>query len=181
MTSSRPMRMWQLETSRPQSLQQTSTRLRSAASKMLAMRDAIEFFRRTYLTEGLSDLLSRAVRRLSGNDNAPPVINLQTNFGGGKTHSMLALWHVERACQSGSFRRRPKISSTRVATRGLKVNRVAIVGNHFSPSGETKDDGTHVNTIWGELAWQLGAVRRFHWLRKPTESGRLPVKRCTSC
>lgn len=41
-----------------------------------------EFFRRTYLTEGLSDLLGRAVRRLSGDDNAPPVINLQTNFGG---------------------------------------------------------------------------------------------------
>ena len=39
----------------------------------------VEFFRRTYLTEGLTDLVGRAVRRLSGDDNAPPVINLQTN------------------------------------------------------------------------------------------------------
>ncbi len=46
--------------------------------------DAVEFFRRTYLTEGLTDLIGRAVRRFSGDDNAPPVINLQTNFGGGK-------------------------------------------------------------------------------------------------
>ena len=56
--------------------------------------DPLEFFNRTYLTEGLRDLIGRAVRRLSGDDNASPVINLQTNFGGGKTHSMLALWHV---------------------------------------------------------------------------------------
>lgn len=33
--------------------------------------DAVEFFRRTYLTEGLTDLIGRAVRRLSGDDNAP--------------------------------------------------------------------------------------------------------------
>lgn len=40
--------------------------------------DPVTFFRRTYLTEGLTDLVGRAVRRLSGDDNAPPVINLQT-------------------------------------------------------------------------------------------------------
>ena len=33
-------------------------------------------------------------RRMSGDRNSPPVVNLQTNFGGGKTHSMLALWHL---------------------------------------------------------------------------------------
>ena len=54
--------------------------------------DPIEFFKRTYLTEGLQDLISRAVRRLSGDDNASPVINLQTNFGGGKTHSICLLY-----------------------------------------------------------------------------------------
>ena len=61
--------------------------------------DPVEFFSRTYLTEGLRDLIGRAVRRLSGDSNASPVINLQTNFGGGKTHSMLALWHLAAGCQ----------------------------------------------------------------------------------
>ena len=51
----------------------------------------VEFFRRTYLTEGLRDLLNSTARRISGDLNASPVLNLQTNFGGGKTHSMLAL------------------------------------------------------------------------------------------
>src|SRR4029079_8793202 len=52
-----------------------------------------EFFRRTYLTESLKGLLVGAVRRLSG-QGADPVVQLQTNFGGGKTHSMLALYHL---------------------------------------------------------------------------------------
>src|SRR5438128_854244 len=52
-----------------------------------------EFFRRTYLTESLKRLLVGAVQRLSGK-GSDPVVQLQTNFGGGKTHSMLALYHL---------------------------------------------------------------------------------------
>ena len=55
-------------------------------------REPVEFFRRTYLTESLNGLLVGAVHRLSG-DGGDPVVQLQTNFGGGKTHSMLALLH----------------------------------------------------------------------------------------
>lgn len=118
--------------------------------------DPVEFFKRTYLTEGLSDLIGRAVRRLSGDDNASPVINLQTNFGGGKTHSMLSLWHVAAGLPVGEFPQETQELLLANGYEGTKVNRVAIVGNHFSPSGVTKDDGTQVNTIWGELAYQLG-------------------------
>ncbi|MFQ3661040.1 MAG: Swt1 family HEPN domain-containing protein [Chloroflexaceae bacterium] len=56
-------------------------------------RDPVEFFRRTYLTESLTRLLVGALRRLSG-QGGDPVVQLQTNFGGGKTHSMLALYHL---------------------------------------------------------------------------------------
>lgn len=116
----------------------------------------VEFFRRTYLTEGLTDLIGRAVRRLSGDDNASPVINLQTNFGGGKTHSMLALWHVAAGLPLAEF---PQATQDLLVTNGYapqEVRRVAIVGNHLSPAGSVKPDGTKVNTVWGELAWQLG-------------------------
>src|SRR3989441_255045 len=47
-----------------------------------------EFFRRTYLTESLKRLLTDSARRLAGQDG-DPAVQLQTNFGGGKTHSML--------------------------------------------------------------------------------------------
>lgn len=123
--------------------------------------DPVEFFRRTYLTEGLRDLIGRAVRRLEGDDNASPVINLQTNFGGGKTHSMLSLWHIAAGLPVGDFPQETQELLSANGYQGRPVNRVAIVGNHFSPTGQTKPDGTQVNTIWGELAWQLGGAQGF--------------------
>ncbi|GIG68297.1 DUF499 domain-containing protein [Phytomonospora endophytica] len=123
--------------------------------------DPLEFFNRTYLTEGLRDFIGRAVRRLSGDDNASPVINLQTNFGGGKTHSMLSLWHIAAGLPVGDFPQETQDLLTASGYTGRRVNRVAIVGNHLSPTGSTKDDGTRVNTMWGELAWQLGGAEAY--------------------
>lgn len=126
--------------------------------------DPVEFFRRTYLTEGLRDLIGRAVERLAGDDNASPVINLQTNFGGGKTHSMLSLWHLAGGTRLGDY---PQEVQELLAGHqfqrldGQRINRVAIVGNHFAPTGEQKPDGTYVRTIWGELAWQLGGAEGY--------------------
>src|SRR5437870_9321002 len=56
-------------------------------------RHPAEFFRRTYLTESLKQLLVGAVRRLTG-AGGDPVVQLHTNFDGGKTHSMLTLSHL---------------------------------------------------------------------------------------
>ena len=63
-------------------------------------RDPVEFFRRTYLTESLKGLLVGAIHRVAGR-GGDPVVQLQTNFGGGKTHSMLALYHY---CSPGPRR-----------------------------------------------------------------------------
>ncbi|MGN7246938.1 Swt1 family HEPN domain-containing protein [Janibacter anophelis] len=125
--------------------------------------DPVEFFSRTYLTEGLRDLMNRAVRRLAGDDNASPVINLQTNFGGGKTHSMLSLWHLAGNTPRSAY---PQEVQELLAQHGYdpaaqEVRRAAIVGNHLAPNGHPKPDGTYVNTIWGELAWQLGGAEGY--------------------
>ena len=61
-----------------------------------------EFFRRTYLTESLRRLLTGALRRIA-NGNGDPVVQLQTNFGGGKTHSMLALYHLFSGVDPGEL------------------------------------------------------------------------------
>src|SRR5512145_3234246 len=57
-------------------------------------RDAQTFFSKTYLTKGLSQLVIDVVRRLSGSGKGEPVIQLQTAFGGGKTHTLLTLYHL---------------------------------------------------------------------------------------
>ena len=124
--------------------------------------DPAEFLGRTYLTDGLKDLISRSIRRLAGDLNASPVINLQTNFGGGKTHSMLTLWHLASATPAGAYPQELQelLADTPYAEL-QNVRRVALVGNHLATSGDRKPDGTHVNTIWGELAWQLGGAEAF--------------------
>ena len=118
--------------------------------------DPAEFFRRTYLTDSLKQLLSGAMRRLTGL-GGDPVLQLQTTFGGGKTHSMLALYHL---C-SGTTVAELSGMDTLIQENGVEslpsVNRVVLVGNRISPGNPViKSDGTEVRTLWGELAWQLG-------------------------
>jgi predicted AAA+ superfamily ATPase len=127
--------------------------------------DPAEFFARTYVTEGLRDLVGRAVRRLSGDRNASPVINLQTNFGGGKTHSMLSLWHLAAGADLAVYPQEVQdlLSDSgydAVRSGGGTVRRVALVGNHLAPSG-SDERGIRINTLWGELAYQLGGEEGF--------------------
>lgn len=130
-----------------------------------------QFFSRTYLTEGLRDLIQRAVKRLSGDTNASPVINLQTNFGGGKTHSMLALWHLAGGLPLAQFPQETQdlLASSGYPVDGIVASRVALVGNHIAPQGEKKPDGTFVQTMWGELAWQLGGAEAYDKIRRHDE------------
>jgi predicted AAA+ superfamily ATPase len=119
-------------------------------------RDPVEFFRRTYLTGSLKRLLAGAVQRLSGT-GGDPVVQLQTNFGGGKTHSLLALYHLFSGKAPAELPGvEPVLKEAGVRTLP-QVRRVVLVGNRLSPGNPvTKPDGTVVRTLWGELAWQLG-------------------------
>ncbi len=121
--------------------------------------DARLFFERSYLTAGLRDLLTLAVKRVT-EQGGQPVISCQTNFGGGKTHSLIALYHLLSGITLAEL---PDDVADLVRDAGVTelpdVNRAVIVGNRFG-AGEThpKHDGTEINTIWGEIAWQLGGA-----------------------
>src|SRR4029077_15437309 len=55
--------------------------------------DAVSFYERTFITEGMGLLLTQVAQRLGGK-GGEPVVQLQTAFGGGKTHTMLAVYHL---------------------------------------------------------------------------------------
>ena len=124
-------------------------------------RDPVEFFRRTFLTDSLRRLLTGAVQRLSGS-GGDPVVQLQTNFGGGKTHSMLALYHLFSGVRASGLAGIEKVLMDAGTSELPSVRRVVLVGNRISPGNPiTKPDGTVVRTLWGELAWQLGGAEAF--------------------
>ena len=137
-------------------------------------RDPVEFFRRTYLTESLKGLLVGAIRRLAGR-GGDPVVQLQTNFGGGKTHSMLALYHMFSGTACGELDGIDSVLEEAEATELAESRRVVLVGNKISPGNPvTKPDGTVVRTLWGELAWQLGGKRAFARIAADDEKATSP-------
>ena len=67
--------------------------LRGAADAVYG--DPLEFFANTYATSGLKSLLSEGLGRLTGSSpGSAAVIRLETSFGGGKTHNLIALYHL---------------------------------------------------------------------------------------
>ncbi|MEX2662439.1 MAG: DUF499 domain-containing protein [Vicinamibacterales bacterium] len=136
--------------------------------------DPIEFFRRTYITEGLKDLLHGALLRIAGK-GGDPVIELQTNFGGGKTHSMLALYHLFSGVESSRLEGLEPVLKESGVARAPKANRAVLVGTALSPGQVvTKEDGTEVRTLWGEMAWQLGGKRAYTLLAESDARGVSP-------
>lgn len=137
-------------------------------------KNPVEFFRRTYLTESLKGMLVGAVRRLTvgGGD---PVVQLQTNFGGGKTHSMLALYHLFSGIAPSELAGIDAVMQEAGATKLPPARRVVLVGNKISPGNpSTKPDGTVVRTLWGELAWQLGGKKAFARVKADDEKATSP-------
>jgi predicted AAA+ superfamily ATPase len=134
----------------------------------------VEFFRRTYLTESLKELLAGAAQRLSGK-GGDPVVQLQTNFGGGKTHSMLALYHLFSGIAPGELLGVDAVLQHAGVTHLPKVKRVVLVGNKLSPGNPVeKTDGTVVRTLWGELAWQLGGKAAYAKIKADDERATSP-------
>lgn len=118
--------------------------------------DPLEFFRRTFITDGLRELLTGALLRLSGTGGAP-VVELQTNFGGGKTHSMLALYHLFGRTAANTLPGLEPILKSVNVFAPVKVSRAVLSCEHLSPAqASKKPDGTLVRTLWGEMAYQLG-------------------------
>ncbi|MGW8158423.1 MAG: Swt1 family HEPN domain-containing protein [Desulfoprunum sp.] len=137
-------------------------------------RNPVEFFRRTYLTESLKGMLVGGVRRITG-QGGDPVVQLQTNFGGGKTHSMLALYHLFSGISPNELPGIDAVMHEAEATSVPSARRVVLVGNKISPGNpSTKPDGTVVHTLWGEMAWQLGGKKAYARIQKDDEKATSP-------
>ena len=137
-------------------------------------RDPREFFSRTYLTAGLSELLVRGAERLSGK-GGDPVVELQTNFGGGKTHSMLALYHMCGEAASSDLFGLDQLLTGAGVDVPEKVKRAVIVGTARSPVNAVETpDGLTIRTTWGDLAYQLGGKEGYALVAENDRTGISP-------
>lgn len=121
------------------------------------------FFAKTFFSNGLKNIAKKVISGLNGDaDASNRAITLQTEFGGGKTHSLITMYHIAKGGKrlldipslSGVFDSigKPKFESVNVA---------AFTNTTNNPSNGRQVDGLQINTLWGDLAYQLGGVEAY--------------------
>jgi hypothetical protein len=137
-----------------------------------APKDYIEpdrFFERTYITGSLLDLTSQVVRRLSGVQvETSSVFNMSTQFGGGKSHSLTALYHLAKNGEKakawkgvGSILAKAGVSTVPEAAFAVFMGKEFDSLNGRGGPGSANPDEPSRKTPWGEIAWQLGGAESF--------------------
>jgi uncharacterized protein len=123
----------------------------------------VTFCEKTYLTENLLAFLGELAARLDGDSSAAGVYRLQTEFGGGKTHTLLAAYHL--------FRDPSRIGDTqfvidlreKLGRAGFPQAAVVVLEGGALAAGEPDPEvhNAEVRTLLGHLAYRLGGQRAF--------------------
>lgn len=138
--------------------------------------DAAAFYERTFITEGMRLLLTQVAQRLAG-QGGEPVIQLQTAFGGGKTHTLLAVYHLAcRKCAISDLAGIPALIDQAKLMDPPQATVAVLDGTNIGPAQPRRYGEVIVNTLWGELAWQLGRAEGYALVREADQSGTSPGK-----
>ncbi|KAB0678450.1 DUF499 domain-containing protein [Aureimonas leprariae] len=132
------------------------------------------FFKATHLTAGLALTLENAARRLSG-QGGPSTVGLQTNFGGGKTHTLMSLLHMARLADWSRVDNLGSVAA-RIGRSSLgEVNAAVFSGSDKGPSEPLAvADGAAVRTLWGYLAWRIAGREGMQLVERSELSGESP-------
>ncbi|QJW97251.1 ATP-binding protein [Frigoriglobus tundricola] len=154
--------------------------------------DTEQFFGKTYVTGGLSKVLRKVGQALCGTTEASDrIISLQTAFGGGKTHTQVALWHLAR--HPDVLRKSAACKEVRDVLGDLipkKPCGVAVFTNQTcdATQGRETPEGVRTRTVWGELALQLGGVELYKKIEANDQNRAVPqglfteiLKRAAPC
>ena len=140
--------------------------------------DPEEFYRKTYMTSGLKTVLKRVAAGLQlEGESGDRIISLQTAFGGGKTHILVALWHLAK--HADVLKRSPYGTELREVLGERfpeEPCNVAVFTNQTcdATQGRITPEGVHTRTLWGELAVQLGGKELYEKVRANDEARRVP-------
>ena len=149
----------------------------------------VSFFNQTYITPGIRTLLINTLQRLGGNGGAP-VIQTKTGFGGGKTHSLIALYHLVKNVDAliNPPADREEHQRTSAEIKGImqeaewhpspdRQSRIAVLDGTFLATTDltvTKETGDPLNTLWGVMAYQLGGQDAYEILGEAARDSTAP-------
>jgi Protein of unknown function (DUF499) len=130
-------------------------------------RDPEHFFKTSYLTGGLKSLLSDVLLRLSGGEGSR-VLKLMTPFGGGKSHTLAALWHASKNRTALDI-----IPEAVGLPKPAKPVNVAVFDGAFFDALKGKSapkTKVHARTMWGWLAWSLHGEKGYEHFKSHDEA-----------
>jgi hypothetical protein len=141
--------------------------------------DPETFFDLTYITRGLRSQLVQMMGRLSGRGAGASVVQLDTTFGGGKTHTLLAMYHLAKYGYALKDRDDVRSLTNEARVEAPPQAAVAVLdGSYLSPtSARNTPEGLKIRTLWGEMAYQLGGVPAYEVLRASDEAMSAPGSR----
>ncbi|MBF0389099.1 MAG: ATP-binding protein [Desulfamplus sp.] len=121
------------------------------------------FFKKTCFTAGIKNIAKRVVQGLSGKqDSDNRVISLQTGFGGGKTHTLISLFHLAKwGKKAGSSEYTKELLSVAGEPTFDSANIAVFTNKTNDPAQGRQVDGFAIKTLWGELAYQLGGKEAY--------------------
>ncbi len=146
----------------------------------------VSFFEHTYITPGIRALLVNSLKRLNGT-GGDPVIQTKTGFGGGKTHSLIALYHLVRNADALLNPQPGNDSATAEQIRSILgeagydqnpdgLGEIAVLdGTYLAPTDHRKTDaGDPLNTLWGVMAYELGKQPAYDIISAAARQGTSP-------
>lgn len=136
-------------------------------------KDPIQFFSdATYPTHGLKDVVLTVFKRLSGDNAIQAIRKLETSFGGGKTHTLIALTHL--AYRGTDLMEVTKeIIPPEILPAPGDIRVVGIAGDRL-PVQKTSGLRLIPYTLWGEIAFQIGGDALYHDVKNSADSFAAP-------
>ena len=124
--------------------------------------NAKAFVQNTHPAQQLCKVVQAVFGRLSDTKEAGATLRLSTGFGGGKTHTLMALWHLAKKVRDPSL-------GTELLPAAGRPDKVAVIAVDAGKAGVpefAKHGSTQVHSLHGEIAFQMGGAKALKALGK---------------
>lgn len=132
--------------------------------------DPETFFRNTHPAAPLRKLITTVFERLADPREAGALIRLSTGYGGGKTHTLIALWHLGRHVRNTAL-------GTELVPAAGRPENVAVAGVDGDKTGSgvcLRHGDVVTHSLWGELAYQVGGPENYAKVKDIDDPERVP-------